>query len=131
MIAEQIVYRMLDVPGLNALVSDRIFSSSAKQNAKPPYLVFEVLEDVSYPNLNIQEPVRHDAHVRIYALDLGQVKIGQMNEAIKTALNFKFYIVVDGKTVIESRLKSVNPMEKDHETGIFIQATDYILRYYE
>ena len=131
MIAEQIVYRMLNVPGLNALVSDRIFSSSAKQNAKPPYLVFEVLEDVSYPNLNIQERVRHDAQVRIYALDLGQVKIGQMNEAIKSALNFKFHIVVDGKTVIESRFKSVNPMEKDHETGIFIQATDYILRYYE
>lgn len=131
MIAESIVGEMLKTSEMTALLGEKIFLTRAAPNSKPPYLVYEVVEDVSRPNLNVNEPIRHDANIRIFALDLKAQTISQINAAVKSAMNFKFQINVNGKKVIESRLRSMSPMEKDPETGILIQATDCILRYYE
>ena len=131
MSAEQIVATMLNKPALTNLIGNKIFATSATPNAKPPYLVYEVVSDVAKPNLNVNEPVRSDANIRIYALSLKLDQLQSINDAVKDALHFKFQIVVGGKKVVESRLVSKNPIEKDHETGIYIQGTDCILRYYE
>lgn len=131
MSAELIAMAILNSPPVTAIVGNKIAATRLKPNTKPPALVYQAISTVHVPNVNYREPVIVRSRIQINPLALKPDEIHAINEAVKSVLNFKFRIVAAGKTVLSSRLDLQGPMEKDDETGIWTQSTDYILQFYE
>jgi len=131
MSAELIAMAILNSPPVAAIVGNKIAATRLKPNTKPPALVYQAISTVQVPNVNYREPVIVRSRIQINPLALKPDEIHAINEAVKSVLNFKFRIVAAGKTVLSSRLDLQGPMEKDDETGIWTQSTDYILQFYE
>lgn len=131
MSAELIAMAILNSPPVTAIVGNKIAATRLKPNTKPPALVYQAISTVQVPNVNYREPVIVRSRIQINPLALKPDEIHEINEAVKSVLNFKFRIVAAGKTVLSSRLELQGPMEKDDETGIWTQSTDYILQFYE
>ena len=60
---------------------------------------------------------------------IGEVK--QIADVLRSLFDFKHHQTIAGKLVVSMRLIDVGPMEKDSESGLFMQRFDYRMFWYE
>jgi hypothetical protein len=128
---ELIVASLLNVSGITALVGTKISLNQMSPNAKPPALVYQIIDALPMPNLNFTEPGMARARVQINPLALSIPEVKTILSAVRTALDFKHQSTVATKNVVSCRFNLLGPMDKDNETGIWTQSADFILQYYE
>lgn len=128
---EIIVASLLNVSGITALVGAKISLNQMSPNAKPPALVYQIIDALPMPNLNFNESAMARARVQINPLALSIPEVKTILSAVRTALDFKHQSTVATKRVVSCRFDSLGPMDKDNETGIWTQSADFILQYYE
>jgi len=130
--AEIIIVNLLNVTGITNLVGSRRALGQLPQNTVMPALVYNIVDGVAEPNIAYQiGPQRAFARIQINPLSLSIPELKSINEAVRTALDFKHQQTIAGKLVISCRFDSIRDVNRDIDSGIWTQSTDYILRYYE
>lgn len=129
---ELIVAAMLNHASITALVGNRRTVSQLPQNSAYPALVYSVVTANPQPHLNYAgEPQMAQARIQInpLALTIGEVKA--IHAAVRAQMDFKVGQVIAGKRVVSCRLDTVGPTDRDNESGVWTQAADYLLQWYE
>jgi hypothetical protein len=129
---ELVIAALLNVSGVNALVSTRKAANQLPQGTTYPALVYTVISATPEPNLDYA----HDAQlvrarVQINPLAKSIAEVKAIHAAVRAALDFKHYVEASGKTVMSCRVANAGPLDKDNESGVWTQPVDYLLRYYE
>lgn len=128
---EAIVAALLNNAAITALVGNRRALTQLPQNTPMPALVYSVVDIIPQPDLAADGSQLARARVQINPLAGTVAEVKQIAAAVRSVMDFKHYIVAAGKTVVSSRIAIVDSMDKDNESGIWTQATDYIIMYYE
>jgi len=130
--AEIIIANLLNVTGITNLVGNRRALGQLPQNTVMPALVYNIIDGVAEPNVAYQVGAqRAFARIQINPLALTIPELKSINQAVRTALDFKHHQVVAGKLIISCRFDTIREISRDIDSGIWTQSTDYILRYYE
>ena len=130
--AEIIIASLLNVTGVTNLVGNRRALGQLPQNTAMPALVYNIIDGVSEPNVAYQVGAqRAFARIQINPLALTIPELKSINQAVRTALDFKHQQTVAGKLIISCRFDTIREMSRDIDSGIWTQSVDYILRYYE
>jgi hypothetical protein len=130
--AEIIIANLLNVIGVTNLVGNRRALGQLPQNTAMPALVYNIIDGVAEPNVAYQVGVqRAFARIQINPLALTIPEVKSINQAVRTALDFKHQQTVAGKLIISCRFDTIREISRDIDSGIWTQSTDYILRYYE
>jgi hypothetical protein len=130
--AEIIIANLLNVIGVTNLVGNRRALGQLPQNTAMPALVYNIIDGVAEPNVAYQVGVqRAFARIQINPLALTIPELKSINQAVRTALDFKHQQTVAGKLIISCRFDTIREISRDIDSGIWTQSTDYILRYYE
>ena len=130
--AEIIIANLLNVTGIINLVGSRRALGQLPQNTVMPALVYNIIDGVAEPNVAYQVGAqRAFARIHINPLALTIPELKSINQAVRTALDFKHHQVVAGKLIISCRFDTIREISRDIDSGIWTQSTDYILRYYE
>jgi hypothetical protein len=128
---ELIVSALLNQTGITALVSTRRALGQLPQNSTYPAIVYQIVDANPQPGLNYSKDNLARARIQINPLAATIPEVKQIQAAIRTAIDFKHHQTFAGKTVVSCRVLSVGPMDRDEEAGIWTQATDYELMWYE
>jgi len=130
--AEIIIANLLNVSNVTNLVGSRRALGQLPQNTSMPALVYNIVDGIAEPNIAYQVGAqRAFARIQINPLALTVPELKSINEAVRTALDFKHQQTVAGKLIISCRFDSIREVNRDIDSGIWTQAVDYILRYYE
>lgn len=130
--AEIIIANLLNVTGITNLVGNRRALGQLPQNTAMPALVYNIIDGVAEPNVAYQVGAqRAFARIQINPLALTITELKSINQAVRTALDFKHQETVAGKLIISCRFDTIREISRDIDSGIWTQSTDYILRYYE
>lgn len=129
--AEIIIAGMLSDPAVTALVGQRRALGMLPQNTAFPALVYQLIDSVPTPSIELGAKRLARARVQINPLakTIGEVKA--IHAALRAALDHKHQIIVAGKTVVSCKLESFSPVDNDFESGTWTQSADYLLVYYE
>lgn len=131
---ESLIAALLNNVAITALVGNRIALAQLPTNTTMPALVYSVIDTVPVPNLKATGSQMARARVQINPIGTTVAQVKQIAAAVRSVLDMEFYItepVVAGRTVVSSRIDIVDRMDKDNDSGLWTQATDYIVQYYE
>lgn len=130
--AEIIIANLLNVTGVTNLVGNRRALGQLPQNTAMPALVYNIIDGVPEPNVAFQIGAqRAFARIQINPLALTIPELKLINDAIRTALDFKHQQTVAGKLIISCRFDTIREISRDLDSGVWTQPVDYILRYNE
>jgi len=137
MSAELIISNMLNVTNITNIVGHRRALGQLPQNTAMPAIVYNIISNNPEPNVAYQfNKQRTTARIQINPLALSIGEIISINEAVRSALDFKHQQTIAGHLVVSCRLDNTQNIEKDigdtdTDLGIWTQSSDYILTYYE
>lgn len=143
--AESLISALLYNPSILALVGDRLALSQLPTNAAMPALVYSVVDTVPTPNLSAYGSQLARARVQINPLATTVAEVKQIAAVVRGLMDMQHEIVEPvvihdwymyfygpvGRIIVSSRIDIVDRMEKDNDSGLWTQATDYIVQYYE
>lgn len=130
--AELIVAAFLSHASITALVGSRKALAQLPQNSTFPALVYQVVTATPQPHLNYAgEPQMAQARIQINPLAATMGEVKAIHAAVRAQMDFKQQVTVAGKRVVSCRLDTCGPADKDIESGLWTQSTDYLLLYYE
>ena len=127
---ELLISKMLHVPVVQDIVSDRIALARLPHNSAYPAIVYNVVNDVPHPMVNYQGATLHKSRIQINPLSHNIGEIKKILEAVNQSLNFVQNVFVGESLVVWSRCDLVGPMDKEDESGIWTQSVDYNIDYY-
>lgn len=131
MSAELIIANMLNTATITNIVGSRRALAQLPQNAAYPALVYQVITDVAQPHINYAtERQMSRARVQFNPLAKDIATMKSIHTALRTVFDFKHNLTIGSSTVISVRLESLGVVERDNDTGIWTQPSDYILMYY-
>lgn len=129
---ESIIDAWLQDASITSIVG-RAAVGQLPQNKSFPGLVYSVITAFPEPTIDAQNKSPQLAQARIQfnplAKDIATVKA--IMAALRSLLDFKHQVTIDGKLVMSMRLIDCGPAERDADSGIWTQPIDYRLRWYE
>jgi hypothetical protein len=129
---EVIVAAFLNHPTITALVGNRRALYQLPQNSAMPAIVYNIIDNIPQPVVNFSEgPQMARARVQINVLANTIAEVKNIHAAIRARMDFKHHQTVANKLVVSSRIDIMGPMDRDENTGVFNQPTDYFVMYYE
>lgn len=131
MTPELVITALLDDSSLTDLIGTRLASTLLPENTTYPAVVYQVISYVADPHLNYDEPQLVNVRVQITPLSTSIASVKSIHAVIRDLLDFKHSVTAATKTVVLCRFDSLQPLERDHELGLFAQSADYLLTYYE
>ena len=130
--AEKVVYTLLTGSSqVTALVGLKIYPGLIPQNTTMPALTYELVSGVDIAPINAQAGgVIMRSRVQISALARTYAEVKTIHEAIRGALLFKSGLISDVQVLAITR-ELIGSDERDDESGLYMQAVDYLLTHDE
>ncbi|MFM7010838.1 MAG: DUF3168 domain-containing protein [Betaproteobacteria bacterium] len=130
--AEKVVYTLLTGSSqVTALVGLKIYPGLIPQNTTMPALTYELVSGVDIAPINAQAGgVIMRSRVQISALARTYAEVKTIHEAIRCALLFKSGLISDVQVLAITR-ELIGSDERDDESGLYMQAVDYLLTHDE
>ena len=129
---EIIIATWLQDATVSAVIGDRYASPYLPSNSEFPALVYNLVDATPQPFVAAQGE-RELAQCRFQfnpiSTSIGEVK--QIADVLRSLFDFKHHQTIAGKLVVSMRLIDAGPMEKDSESGLFMQRFDYRMFWYE
>jgi len=131
MTPELIVTAFLNDSTIISLVDDRIACVQLSENETHPAIVYNVIDLIPAPHVNINEPQLASARVQITAIATTIAEIKSILSAVRNLMDFQHNVTMGGYAVISSRFALLSLIDRENEAGLWAQSADYIIRYYE
>ena len=130
--AEKVVYTLLTGSSqVTALVGLKIYPGLIPQNTTMPALAYELVSGVDIAPINAQAGgVIMRSRVQISVLARTYAEVKTIQEAVRGALLFKSGLISDVQVLAITR-ELIGSDERDDESGLYMQAVDYLLTHDE
>lgn len=119
---------LLQQPGITALIGNRAGLGQLKQGAALPALVYQIVSSNDRPYLAAwQEAAPVVLRLQINPLAKTVEGVEDIAAAVRSAIEWMHGTTVDGVRVISVVAAGRGPYDKDHETGTWTRAFDFLI----
>lgn len=119
---------LLQQPGVTALIGNRAGLDHLKQGCALPALVYQVISSNDRPYLAAwQESVPVVLRLQINPLAMTVDGVEAIAQAVRESIEWMHGGDVDGVRVISVETAGRGPYDKDHESGAWTRAFDYLI----
>ena len=129
---ELIISTWLQDASISALISDRYATPYLPAGSEFPALTFNLVDAFPRPFVAAQtERELAQCRVQFNPIAKSVAELKTIAAALRHLLDFKHRQTIAGKLVVSMRLIDAGPLEKDIDSGLFIQRFDYRMMWYE
>ena len=112
-------------------VASSVALSQLPKGAAFPAIVYQTIDLVPQRNVNHLDGTLAQARVQITGIAKSIAELKSVLAAVRTVMDYQHNVTVGGATVVSSRFASMGFVDRDNESGLWVQSADYLVLFYE
>lgn len=124
--AEPIADALLRVPGVTAVVAQRIALEQLPQGSEYPALVYRSISTAPVENL-CTASAAHVSRLQINPMAATMAEVNALHILVRAALESDASRTAAGQRVMSCRFAGFGPVSRDEFTGVWTKSADYTL----
>ena len=112
-------------------VASSVALSQLPKGATFPAIVYQTIDLVPQRNVNHLDGTLAQARVQITGIAKSIADLKSVLAAVRTVMDYQHNVTMGGATVVSSRFASMGFVDRDNESGLWVQSADYLILFYE